>query len=113
MTDDAEFRPWSELSAREKAVWGAAYALSTTLGLDAARHAERVCNSMAEVRWPEVEAPEFRASRLCSGLSRDEFGAWYRIELRMQVPSRRRYKATDAEIDDAYQRYVMSAADFY
>lgn len=113
MTTDGKFRPWHQLTEREQAVWGAAYAGSPCSGLEAAEHAERVTRTLNVVEWPETESPEYKAARLCRGLTRDEFGVWYQVELRMNSPGRWRRPATDQQIDEAYSIYVQCGSDFY
>jgi hypothetical protein len=113
MTADRRLRPWQQLSEREQSVWGAAYARSSKFGVEAAFDADRVVQSLADIEWPEREAPEHRAARLVHGLEPEEFAAWYRVEVKLNASGRRYVPASDADIDKAYEIYLRCGSDFY
>ncbi|MBI2398393.1 MAG: hypothetical protein HYV17_11395 [Xanthomonadales bacterium] len=112
-TSAAPLRAWHSMSARDHAVWGAAYALHPNPGLEAAAHADRVVDTLSGVDWPETEEPEHRAARLIRGLSLDEFRAWYRVEQQVANRRPRRPTPTEADVQKAYEIYVMCSCDFY
>lgn len=102
------------MSAREQLVWAAAYAAHPHPGLEAAAAAEQVVSSLGSVEWPEQEEPEYRAARLCRGLSFDEFREWYVVELRMLYSGKPRASTpSEADIGEAYKIYAMCSSDFY
>jgi hypothetical protein len=101
------------MTPREQAVWGAVYALHSNPGLEAATHADQVVGTLSEVECPETEAPEHRAARLITGLSFDEFRGWYLVEQRVASRGGRRSALTEADIQKAFEIYVMCSCDFY
>lgn len=76
-------------------------------------HAERVAASLATVDCHEREAPEYRAARLCTGLTLDEFRAWYVVELMVVSHHKPQRKPSEADIQEAYEIYVMCSCDYY
>lgn len=106
-------RVWHMMKPREQAVWGAAYALHLNPSLEAAVHADQVVGTLSEVEYPETEAPEHRAARLISGLSFDEFRGWYLVEQRAARHRQRRLATSEADIQKAFEIYVLCSCDFY
>lgn len=106
-------RNWYQLSPREQAVWGAAYASAPQPGIDAARHADEVIASLAQVEWPEREAPEHRAARLVGWLTLEQFRGWYLVELQLNQPGKPPLVVSEAQIHEAYQTYAMCTSDYH
>ncbi len=112
-TSQVPLRVWHMMTGREQSVWGAAYASHSSPGLEAALHAERVVATLSGVECPEREAPEHRAARLCTGLTLDEFRGWFIVERMVTSHHRLRQAPTEADIQKAYEIYVMCGADYY
>jgi hypothetical protein len=112
-SSDKPLRYWHEMSAREQLVWAASYAAHSRHGVDAAKDADQVANSLATVQWPEREEPEHRAARLCIGLTQEEFRGWYVVEHRILYRGKHRPPLSDADIAEAFKIYSMCCSDFY
>lgn len=111
-TSNRPIRSWRDMSEREQAVWGVAYAMHPSPGRDAALHADQVIGGLAEFEPPATESPEHRAARLYRGLKLAEFAAWYVVEKQLTRHKSRR-PATREEIEEAYRIYVMCSMDYY
>lgn len=105
-------RNWYQMSPREQAVWGAAYAMHPSPAHEAAVHADRVIGSLATIETPEKEGPEYRAARLYSGLDLAEFAGWYGVEKKLASHSSLT-RVTQEELETAYRIYLMCSADYY
>ena len=112
MAENIKLRDWDQMTEREQMVWAAAYAAQQSHDLNAAHEADRVVNTLAAIEWPEREKPEYRAARLCPGLTAEEFRAWYLVELRVMSSGERRKPPSSTEIDEAFGVYLMCGADF-
>ena len=112
-TSNAPLRVWHTMTGREQSVWGAAYSSHPEPGPAAAQHADAVVATLARVDCPEREAPEHRAARLCIGLTPEEFRAWYLVERKIVSHHRPQPAMTEADLQEAYEVYVMCGCDYY
>jgi hypothetical protein len=111
---------WELMDRLEQAVWGTAFALglsheptdgarAATVADEAVRHTR----SAAPERHPPQD-PAARAARVGIAIAREEFDAWYRVEVRLaggvgRVPR----SLSTAELDVAYETYARGRNDFF
>lgn len=111
---------WELMDRLEQAVWGTAFALALgrqpTDSTDAATEADeavRRVRSAAPERNPPTD-PAIRAARVGIAIARDEFEAWYRVEVRLVGGvSRAPRSLSVAEMDVAYETYARGRNDFF
>lgn len=108
--------PWSSLSERERAVWGAVFAQRTG---DAAAGVRAADAAVRELRALSLDAetgqdPEYEAARAGFQWEFEEFAPWYRVAWRLRHGHRRTYREpTLDDIRAAYDRFQQGRSDFY
>jgi len=107
---------WHQMGEREQLVWAVTFAQRSSHGLRAALKADRAVERLRSLLVDEspVMEPEYQAARAGFSLDPDEFAAWYRVAFRLIHGRAFSYRdPTEAETQEAYERYRMSICDFY
>lgn len=107
---------WHQMGEREQLVWAVTFAQRSSQGLRAAFKADRAVERLRALLVDEspVMEPEYQAARAGFSLDPAEFAAWYRVAFRLIHGRAFSYRdPTEAETQEAYERYRMSICDFY
>ncbi|WP_133480297.1 hypothetical protein [Cognatilysobacter segetis] len=115
--DQPSYRAWHTMTAREQAVWSAAFAQACVAGDSPLESAARAEAAVFALRGTGMDAhvagPETELARLGIELRYDEFVPWYRVAMQLERAGSGRAVADELECRQAFERYERGRTDFY